>query len=214
MGSESRPYRTIKALVFDYVHQVGGSVDYDALTKLVLEHFPSSRWKRTHWAWYRHQICSGRFRKEFSAEERRSLGRGRAGNERGQPPAASSPEIDTEVAPPSKGPQAKDPEVKRLGDKVLDHARFVIDLAAGDNPDLRLKLNRWVFARLMQDEIRAKRPIKHGLWDAGIRACQACGQKFSALKGVELHRKDGNKGYSAENCELLCRECHQELPGR
>jgi len=73
---------------------------------------------------------------------------------------------------------------------------------------------RWVFARLMRDEIRIKRPIKQELWDAGMRECQACGQRFSALKGAELHRKDEDKGYSVENCELLCRECHQELPGR
>ena len=39
-------YRTIKALVFDYVHRTAGVVDYDALTSEVLRHFPGSRWKR------------------------------------------------------------------------------------------------------------------------------------------------------------------------
>lgn len=61
------------------------------------------------------------------------------------------------------------------------------------------------------DEIRVKRPIKKQLWDRGIGSCQACNQPFGPLKGVEIHRKDGARGYSADNCELLCRECHQEL---
>jgi 5-methylcytosine-specific restriction endonuclease McrA len=62
----------------------------------------------------------------------------------------------------------------------------------------------------MQYEIQLKKPIKKALWDSGIRACQNCGKGFSSIKGVEIHRKDGNLGYSKENCELLCRPCHQQ----
>jgi len=98
-----------------------------------------------------------------------------------------------------------------VGDALLSHIRFVIALAAGDDLDKRFKLNRWVFSRLLQDEIRTKRPIKRQFWDDDMRACQACGQAFESLKGVELHRKDPSRAYSADNCELLCRECHQEL---
>lgn len=43
-------FRTIKALVFDHVHRTKGLVDYEALTGLVLQHFPNSAWKRTHWS--------------------------------------------------------------------------------------------------------------------------------------------------------------------
>ncbi len=112
---------------------------------------------------------------------------------------------------PIRGPQPKDSEVKRLGDAILDHVRFCVGLAGRDDSHLRFKLNRWVFSRLLQDETRAKRPIKKELWESGMQTCQACGQPFASLKGVELHRKDSDKGYSAENSELLCRECHQEI---
>ena len=195
-------YRTIKALVLDHVHRMKGVVDYDVLTREVLQHFPSSRWKRTHWGWYRSQIRSGRFRNEFSDEERRNLGF-RAENTSPKPPPSHGV--------PPRASRAKVPEVKRLGDRILEHTRFVISLASKDDPNLRFKLNRWVFARLMQEEIRAKRPVKKALWENGMRACQACGQRFATAKGTELHRKNPAIGYSVENCELLCRDCHQEL---
>lgn len=63
-------FRTIKALVLDHVHRKKGVVDYDDLTKKVLTSFPGSAWKRTHWAWYRYQILRGRFRDQFTDEER------------------------------------------------------------------------------------------------------------------------------------------------
>lgn len=110
-----------------------------------------------------------------------------------------------------RGPEARDPEIKRIGDSLLHHVRDMISLAAGDDADKKFKLNRWVFSRLLQDEIRVKRPIKRELWDGGMRSCQSCGQGFRSLKGVELHRKDASRSYSTDNCELLCGECHQEL---
>ena len=45
MQPKSNPYRTIKSLVFDYIHHRNGQVNYEALTKEVLEHFPGSKWK-------------------------------------------------------------------------------------------------------------------------------------------------------------------------
>ena len=204
-GQTRRPHRTIKSLVLDYVHRTGGRTDYEELTKLVREQFPDSKWKRTHWAWYKNRILHGRFREMFSESECVALAASRGGAGRG---------VGTPAAPPKglpRGRPAKDPEVKRLGDALLSHVRLMLDLAAGDNDAMRFKLNRWVFSRLLQDEVRAKRPIKRELWDGGMRSCQACGQPFAALKGVEIHRKDEAQGYSAGNCELLCRECHREL---
>lgn len=210
MATGQESYRTIKALVFDYVHRCRGRVDYEALTREVKKHFPDSKWKKTHWAWYSYQIRRGRFRSLFSDEEVRNLGGKRtAAPAPGAPPAASPPAA--EAAPGVRGPKPKDPEVKRIGDRILRSVRSEIAREAGDNDDFRFGINRWVFSRLQQDEIRVKRPIKKKLWDSGMRSCQACGQPFASLKGVEIHRKDASKKYSPENCEFLCRECHQEL---
>jgi hypothetical protein len=206
-------YRTIKALVIDFVHRCNGHVSFEALTEAVRRQFPTSKWKKSHWAWYRQQILHGRFRAMFSDDELTALAGARSTSSGSQ---ASGPLVSYEGKPLIRGPVAKDPEVKRIGDAILDNVRLVISLAAGDDIDKQFKLNRWVFSRLLQDEIRVKRPIKRKLWDSAIRtrqvpACAACREKFESLKGVEIHRKDESKGYSEANCELLCRECHQEL---
>ncbi len=205
-------HRTIKSLVLDYVHRTSGNVDYEALTAEVKRTFPDSAWKKTHWAWYKSQIVSGRFRNMFTDAEREALRGGdttgttaRAGAKIPPPPATKSMR---------RGPVAKDPTVKKIGDEILRQVRFMLDLAAGENDLMRFKLNRWVFPRLQYDEVRIKRPIKKHLWETGTQKCQACGQPFSVMKGVELHRKDASKGYSVENCEFLCRECHQEIGDR
>jgi hypothetical protein len=39
------------------------------------------------------------------------------------------------------------PEVKKIGDALLKHVNFVIDIAAGDTKNYA-KLNRWVYQRL------------------------------------------------------------------
>ncbi|MCU0288620.1 MAG: PEP/pyruvate-binding domain-containing protein, partial [Acidobacteria bacterium] len=33
--------------------------------------------------------------------------------------------------------------------------------------------------------------------------CQACGERFSSLKGVEIHRKDEMLGYSPKNVDVI-----------
>lgn len=186
---KARPYRTIKDVVFDIVRGTKGTADYEAVTEAVLRHFPDSKWKKSHWGFYRSQITgeSGRYRKEFSEEIRANLRRTTS----------------------SEGPP-EDDTVKRIGDGILANARLVIELAAKEDMRTRFKLRRWVYGRLMQEEIREKRPIKKALWDSGIRACQRCGEKFDTIKGVEIHRKDAAEPYSVENCQLLCRKCHQD----
>jgi hypothetical protein len=205
-------YRTIKSLVLDYVRRTGGEVDYRTLTAEVRKHFPDSAWKKTHWAWYKNQILHGRFKSVFSDAERAALRNGQdvTGNTVARPVLSSPPLVGKSMR---RGPVAKDPTVKRIGDEMLRQVRVMLDLAAGEDDLMRFKLNRWVFSRLLQDEIRSKRPIKKHLWESGSKKCQACGQPFNNLKGVELHRTDSSKGYSIENCELLCRECHQEIVG-
>ena len=68
-------YRIVKELVFDLIHRTSGKIDYKTVTEKVKKHFPKSKWKKTHWYWYRSQITSdrGRYRKLFSSEERRNL---------------------------------------------------------------------------------------------------------------------------------------------
>lgn len=203
MTMEARPYKTIKDVVFDIIRQTKGFADYETVTKAVLEHFPNCKWKKPHWAFYRSKITSerGLYKDEFSEEIRANLRR---------TPKPPGPREGVARIPLEKnGKETKKDTIKRIGDKILEHARFVIGLAAKDDTRMRFKLRRWVYARLLQDEIREKRPIKKALWNSGIRACR-CGEKFSTIKGVEIHRKDADKDYSVENCELLCRKCHQE----
>jgi len=178
-------YRTIKELVFGFVNTNNGIVDPEKLEKLVLTHFPNSAWKNTHWAWYRNQICKGRYVNEFSEQIKERLSGG------------------------LRRKTIRHNVVKDRGDEILRQTRIFITEAANGDADLRFKINRWVYARLMQDEIQTKKPFKQALWDLGIRACQICGKPFSSLKGVHLYRVDASKDYGIDNCQLLCSLCHK-----
>ncbi len=193
--SSKRNYSTIKDLVFDIIHQTKGKVDYETITKHVLEHFRHSKWKTTHWSWYKSQIKMGRFKDDFSADEKKNLKLNKA------------EKISLNLLPSGK---QEENHVKRIGDNILNHVRAMVKEIAGDDENLEFKLNRWIYARLQQDEIRKKRPIKQELWDLGMKSCQECKKEFQTLKGVEIHRIDGSKAYSISNCDLLCRPCHQK----
>jgi len=184
MPDPSRQYPTIKALVLDYVHRHDGVVDYDDLTAEVLEHFPDSAWKRSHWAYYKRQIRTGKLKAGLAEEGKGNLDAPRAGT---------------------------DPDVKRMGDRIFNDARRAAREAAHGDPVLHFKLNCWVFSRLQLDERKLKQPIKQALWDAGERTCAVCGKPLAELKGLDLHRRDPGLDYSMENCVLLHPRCHVTL---
>ena len=52
-------YRTIKELVLDSYDSAGSVPSYVSLTALVREHFPESRWQKSHYTWYKSQIRRG-----------------------------------------------------------------------------------------------------------------------------------------------------------
>ena len=192
-GSEMK-YNSIKDLVFDFIHRSQGKIDCETITEQVLKAFPDSKWKATHWSWYKHQIKNGRFKDDFSAEEKKNLKLNRAS------PNLKTPEVE----------QKEEDAVKRVGDSILNHVRMMIREVTKDDDDYQFRLNRWIYARLMGDERRKKSPIKQQLWSMGITSCQDCNQEFTSLKGVEIHRKDSSRAYSLQNCELLCRGCHMK----
>ena len=52
-------YRTIKELVIESCIAEGRFPSYDRLTSLVRQHFPTSKWQKTHYAWYKSKIKTG-----------------------------------------------------------------------------------------------------------------------------------------------------------
>lgn len=52
-------YKSIKDLVIETCISGGEFPSYEKLTSLVLEHFPTSRWQKTHYAWYKSKIKRG-----------------------------------------------------------------------------------------------------------------------------------------------------------
>ncbi len=70
---QNKKYKSIKSLVFELIHQANGCIDYKIITEKVKKYFPKSKWKKTHWAWYRSQIIRGRYKDLFSSKERLSL---------------------------------------------------------------------------------------------------------------------------------------------
>jgi endonuclease len=55
----SRMYRTIKELVVESCLAEGTFPSYEKLTSLVKQHFPNSKWQKTHYAWYKSKIKTG-----------------------------------------------------------------------------------------------------------------------------------------------------------
>jgi len=52
-------YQTIKELVIDACISEGEFPSYEKLTSIVLKHFPTSKWKKSHYAWYKSKIKRG-----------------------------------------------------------------------------------------------------------------------------------------------------------
>jgi len=56
---EMGDYRTIKELVIESCVAEGKFPTYEKLTSLVKQHFPNSKWQKTHYAWYKSKIKTG-----------------------------------------------------------------------------------------------------------------------------------------------------------
>ena len=52
-------FRTIRKLVVETCEAEGKFPSYEKLTSLVRQHFPSSKWQKTHYAWYKSKIKTG-----------------------------------------------------------------------------------------------------------------------------------------------------------
>ncbi len=52
-------YQTIKELVIETCMSEGLFPSYEKLTSLILKNFPNSKWKKTHYAWYKSKIKRG-----------------------------------------------------------------------------------------------------------------------------------------------------------
>lgn len=52
-------YHTIKELVIEACIMEGQFPSYEKLTSIVMQHFPESKWKKTHYAWYKSKIKTG-----------------------------------------------------------------------------------------------------------------------------------------------------------
>jgi hypothetical protein len=66
---------TIKDVLFSFINENNGVVNFEDATKLILEKFPNSRWQKTHWVWYKYQISSprGKYYGLFSEQIRKNL---------------------------------------------------------------------------------------------------------------------------------------------
>ncbi len=64
----SATYSTIKELVIDAYISEDGMPEYEPLTAMVMKHFPNSKWKKTHYAWYKSKIKHGEIPIERSLE--------------------------------------------------------------------------------------------------------------------------------------------------
>ena len=97
---------------------------------------------------------------------------------------------------------------------ILDQTRNQIRKAADGSPDDRFKINRYVYARLMQDE-RKRKPKKADLFDRQKGICWICKERIDSIKDTDTHRINEELGYDdANNVVLVHRSCHQRMQAR
>lgn len=182
-------YKTIKDLIFHLVRETEGRIGFDELTRQVMTHFPTSKWNRSHWSYYKSHMRSGRWAHEFPDSVKLNL-----------------------VNDP-RGRQTLDPWVMKYGNAILGRVRRDIASYSDGDETKSFRLNRMVFTRLHHDELRIKREIKRDLWRTGDQRCVVCKKKFRTMKEMDLHRHDAGREYSSSNAELVCRECHLKIEG-
>jgi hypothetical protein len=85
-------FKTIKELVIETCISEGVFPTYEKLTSLVRQHFPTSKWKKTHWYWYRNKIRAGEiFVPGISVDENEDSGSG-------EPEAEMEEEIEAAIS--------------------------------------------------------------------------------------------------------------------
>jgi len=94
--------------------------------------------------------------------------------------------------------------------EILKYVRKAIRDYAGDDPDKWFCVNRHVYQRLQGDERKPKEKIRKQLLKSKKPICYYCKEKIKVKKGIHLHRLDGNRGYSLENCVLMHPKCHEQ----
>ncbi len=89
-------YSTIKELVIDTCLAEGQFPSYEKLTSLVLQNFPNSKWKKTHYAWYKSKIKGGEIVvPDFESSHVSTV----AFEEGAYPPASQTILVEREVLP-------------------------------------------------------------------------------------------------------------------
>jgi len=94
--------------------------------------------------------------------------------------------------------------------EILDKTRQAINDYANGDSNKWFYANRFVFARLQLDERKTKSQIKKSLLEANI-PCGYCKKIFEDKAGIHLHRIDGERGYSFDNCVLMHPDCHKRF---
>ncbi len=111
-------HRTIKELVLEFIHRCEGLVDYAALEHAVMSEFPWSKFKPTHWSWYRSQCTKGRFADQFNEIETANM---EATKHRSRASRAGGPD--------AAGAGVKEVEARPINGAVLSAVRDVIAAA-------------------------------------------------------------------------------------
>jgi len=98
--------------------------------------------------------------------------------------------------------------------QILDQVRSQIKEAVSGNPDDWFKINRYVYARLMQDE-RKKKPKKTVLFDKQKGLCWLCKKRIDNIRDTDTHRRSEKLGYDdINNVVLVHRSCHQQMQAK
>lgn len=120
-------------------------------------------------------------------------------------------------------PQEVSSSGRRLTESELEKARAILAMTrneiarvAGDDKSLLWALRRKVYKELVYDERSkpmARRMLKFKLFARQKGLCAGCTRELPEKYSI-LDRREAMKGYTEENCKLLCSECDQKAQAK
>lgn len=125
--------------------------------------------------------------------------------------AAASEKADSPMPTSSSGRRLTEAELQ-VARGILNDTRKAIERAAGTDQALLWAMRRKVYKELVYDERSkpmARRILKMKLFVRQKGLCPGCGNHLPERYSV-LDRREAMKGYTAENCRLLCPDCDRK----
>lgn len=156
---------------------------------MVRQNFPTSKWKMSHYAYYKSKIKTGRIAVP-----------------------GISPDSTNEDAMPEPRQLARTVtnEQRDVARKILDDIEGELERCSNGDPSIAFRMRRYIHARLQlknRGSTEERRKLRAALLERQGGHCAICHEPIQPSARTDLHRT-GSAGYTEANTILAHSECH------